>query len=307
VVEINLTTGAYRNTYTNASGRYTDFSYNVTTSADGWHRAEMSATTASALNFQMRVYPSNVAWTSGSFGSEYPAGNGTSGIYLWGFQIEQSPTANEYHANLGVSVKYRGTVWTDLSGQENTGTLDADVSYSSDNKGIMLFGPLNTVGEVRFSRNDFIFGSGDFSVTVWANPSAIETHDTLYEMGYYTDGILFRPTSDSIQVYMGNSLSGGGNRTYTHARSIGRWDHYTLIRQSGIVKLYNNAVQNGTDWANTASLTLAAAATCKIGSSTHTTSQRWNGYVNNFKIYNRALTAAEIAQNFNALRGRYGI
>jgi hypothetical protein len=200
-----------------------------------------------------------------------------------------------------------GTTWYDLSGDGNHGTLDADVSYSVTNQGTMLFGALNTTGEVTFSRNNFIFGSGDFSIAVWANPSAIEIYDTLCEMGFYTDGILFRPSSGTIQVYIGNSLSGGGSRTYTHTRLIGRWDHYMLTRQSGIVRVYINAVQNGTDWGNTANLTLNSAVNCKIGSSTHAGGQRWNGYLNNFQIYNRALTAAEIQQNFQAIRGRFNI
>lgn len=200
-----------------------------------------------------------------------------------------------------------GTTWNDLSGNGNNGTLDADISYNVANQGTMLFGSSNTAGEVTFPRDNFIFGSGDFSITIWANPSTIEIYDTLYNMGFYTDGILFRPSSGSLQVYIGNSLSGGGLRTYTHSRSIGRWDHYTLIRQSGVVRVYINAVQNGTDWTNTASLTLASAVNCKIGSSTHTGGERWNGYISNFQIYNRALTAQEIQQNFNALRGRYGI
>lgn len=33
----------------------------------------------------------------------------------------------------------------------------------------------------------------------------------------------------------------------------------------------------------------------------------WNGNISNFSIHNRALSAAEIQQNFNATRSRYGI
>ena len=33
----------------------------------------------------------------------------------------------------------------------------------------------------------------------------------------------------------------------------------------------------------------------------------FSGKISNTKIYNRALSAAEISQNFNALRGRYGL
>jgi hypothetical protein len=33
----------------------------------------------------------------------------------------------------------------------------------------------------------------------------------------------------------------------------------------------------------------------------------WNGLISNFSIFNRALSATEVQQNFNALRGRYGL
>lgn len=200
-----------------------------------------------------------------------------------------------------------GTTWTDLSGNGIAATLGTDVSYNAANKGSMLLGSLNTEGEITFSRDNFIFGSNDFSINICANPTAIESLDTLYEMGYYTDGILFRPNGAQLEVYMGFSLTGGGQRSYTHSRLVGRWDYYTLTRKSGIVKVYINGIQIGTDWTNTASLTLNATTICRIGSSSHTGSQRWNGYINNFKIYNRAITETEVKQNFEAIRGRYGI
>ena len=33
----------------------------------------------------------------------------------------------------------------------------------------------------------------------------------------------------------------------------------------------------------------------------------WNGYVGPFKIYYSALTQEQVSQNFNAIRGRYGV
>ena len=92
-----------------------------------------------------------------------------------------------------------GTTWLDLSGNNNTATLGTDASYNSANRGTMLLSSSNTAGEITFSRDNFIFGSGDFTINLWANPTAIESFDTLYEMGYYTDGILFRPTGGSLE------------------------------------------------------------------------------------------------------------
>jgi hypothetical protein len=44
-----------------------------------------------------------------------------------------------------------------------------------------------------------------------------------------------------------------------------------------------------------------------IGSRYDGTNNNWVGTINSVRFYNRALTAAEVRQNFNALRGRYGI
>jgi hypothetical protein len=35
--------------------------------------------------------------------------------------------------------------------------------------------------------------------------------------------------------------------------------------------------------------------------------ERWKGYIGPCKVYNKALTAEELFQNFNAQRGRFGI
>jgi hypothetical protein len=44
-----------------------------------------------------------------------------------------------------------------------------------------------------------------------------------------------------------------------------------------------------------------------IGSRGNGTANNWIGTIDNARFYNRALTAAEVQQNFTALRGRYGI
>ena len=33
----------------------------------------------------------------------------------------------------------------------------------------------------------------------------------------------------------------------------------------------------------------------------------WRGYIASTQIYNRALSAAEVKQNYNALKGRFGL
>jgi hypothetical protein len=45
----------------------------------------------------------------------------------------------------------------------------------------------------------------------------------------------------------------------------------------------------------------------RIGAHSTSDGERWGGYIPMVQVYNRALSAAEVQQNFNALRGRYGL
>jgi len=51
----------------------------------------------------------------------------------------------------------------------------------------------------------------------------------------------------------------------------------------------------------------SAAGTTNLTIGGNTITYMWNGSISNFTIHNRALTATEIAQNFNALKSRYGL
>jgi hypothetical protein len=57
-------------------------------------------------------------------------------------------------------------------------------------------------------------------------------------------------------------------------------------------------MDSGTNTTATVNWNLTTSATIGTG---------WYGNLHSFRAYNRALTDAEISQNFNALRGRYGI
>jgi hypothetical protein len=92
------------------------------------------------------------------------------------------------------------------------------------------------------------------------------------------------------------------NDTSTHALNIwynvvGTYDGANMrIYVNGVLK--NTRVQTGTLATNT--------VTAKIGTF-QGTSYNVTGRIANVSVYNRTLSAAEVAQNFEALRGRFGI
>jgi hypothetical protein len=83
-VSINLTTGATGT----PSGLATPVSSNVTAVGDGWYRVSMTVTATAASNF-FGVYTMTSLTGSISY-----AGDGTSGILVWGGQLEAVPDAS---------------------------------------------------------------------------------------------------------------------------------------------------------------------------------------------------------------------
>jgi len=82
------------------------------------------------------------------------------------------------------------------------------------------------------------------------------------------------------------------------------WNHYSLIYNtvSNQKLVYLNGILSSSNVTN-GSMVLGDF---RIGVAT-TLNAYYRGNISNFKTYNRALTASEIQQNFNANRGRFGI
>jgi len=72
-------------------------------------------------------------------------------------------------------------------------------------------------------------------------------------------------------------------------------------------KIYVNGVLKATSGALTGTVTQNTTGNAYIGIYGSFAGYPFNGKISSEKIYNHALTAAEIQQNFSALRGRYSI
>ena len=75
----------------------------ITALSDGWYRIQMSATGGSAGN-SLTYYFLDNAYTSGDPLSYNYAGDGTSGIYLWGAQLSDSASLDTYVPVYGAAV-----------------------------------------------------------------------------------------------------------------------------------------------------------------------------------------------------------
>jgi len=205
-----------------------------------------------------------------------------------------------------------GTTWTDISGNGNTGTLVNSPTFSSNYAGIIAFNGTNQY--VNCGYNSIIYNlTTDFAVELWVRwIGAVATTGNGQWMVANVD---ISNTNGGFQLgYIpgtGFILSTYGNLqsvAYNIVPTINTWYHFVGTKSS---TLGYTVYLNGISVANANILTNAGAASRNLriahrerdgGSAGY-----FPGYIPITKIYNRALSATEVTQNFNALRGRYGL
>lgn len=190
-----------------------------------------------------------------------------------------------------------GTTWKDISRNGNDGTLVNGVGYSEDNRGSMVFDGADdgaTFGK--------IITTTAFTVSAYINQQfdTDEANFITQDSGSDPGRLLLRRRSDMLNFFVGGS-SFFGNKTI----NIGIWYNTTFSRSSdGTAKIFINGNVDATGTLTTNAITDIDTS---IGYFPRVPSRSFPGNISNVQIYNRALSEAEIKQNFNALRGRYGI
>jgi hypothetical protein len=206
-----------------------------------------------------------------------------------------------------------GTVWTDLSGNNNNGTLIASPTYSSNNAGIFSFNGTNQYATL--GTPSTINNLTTPTVSAWAKFNAVNiavaNAITIYEKGYdgTYEGFCLRIVNPNLLQVSTYILS--GNQTFGAtapiATVIGAW--YNVVGQyTGTAwNLYINGDLSNSSI--TATGPQASTAPISIGAASISgTYQRFlNGDISLVQVYNRALSATEIQQNYNAQKSRFGL
>ena len=197
-----------------------------------------------------------------------------------------------------------GTTWTDLSGNGNNGTLVNGPTYSSANYGSIAFDGSNDYVFLNFA-NPFAE-----TVIVWAKSATTNWN----QYGWLSssrrpNGHIIHPDQGTKDVNF-YTLSAGSSYTVV---GIARPSDITVPHMyayttngSNEHKVYLDALLVNTDTTSISRATGLSPQNYEIGKDDGT-GRFGQGNIYAVQRYNRALTAAEISQNFNALRSRYGI
>lgn len=197
-----------------------------------------------------------------------------------------------------------GTTWTDLSGSLNTGTLYNGPTYSSANGGYLDFDGIDDyAGGANSVSTDL---TGDMSCEVWFKLDAV-AGDWVRPLGKgdstnRTFGLWYNTTNGGFLYQRYGSGTSFGAQLAT-LPTVGQWYQMVGTSTGSSHVLYINGVSVAT--ASMAGPWFSSTEGYRVAAATFHTFH--NGPLSIARLYNRGLTATEVAQNFNVVRGRYGL
>lgn len=198
-----------------------------------------------------------------------------------------------------------GTSWFDLSGRSINCTTNGAVTYSNGYFSGFTSGT-GFVSAALTNSNPAVLnhGTGDFTYSFWLYFANFSDSQSIYTIDGAAFGQFLIRVSNSTQVQINGPSS---QFLYSVGTlSANRWYNLVIIRQSGSVSMRVDGAAVGTPTAFTDSISATTSNTIRLGAPFFS-GQVLSGRYAALSVYDRALTAAEVTQNFDALSGRYGI
>lgn len=205
-----------------------------------------------------------------------------------------------FHLDAANARSYAGTGLTasDLTDSSFKGSFINGTGFSSLNNGAFTFDGTNDA--ITFQPNSkFEFGTGNFTVIAWHKKPNFSIATIVHiDDGNGTGIILYTVADGSFFNWVAGTFKAG-----TINISDNTWKQVALVRSSGVCQQYINASPDQSFTASGSVVTSGRSLTLGQNAGTYF----HNGSISQISIYNRALSATEIRQNFNATKKRYGI
>lgn len=199
-----------------------------------------------------------------------------------------------------------GNTLYDLSGKANNGTIINGIGFDSNNKGSFVFDGTNKAVTIP---NNITYTNG-FSISLWIYPLLLDitarriidkTNSTSSSAG----GLFLHATNTNI--FLNVDAATVGISVSPANMPINTWKNIAFTTtNTGLTNFYINGslFQSGTLNAPSG-ITLNNLLT--IGNRSTGYDRGFNGKIASFMLHQSVLSDSEIRQNFEALRGRYGV
>lgn len=195
--------------------------------------------------------------------------------------------------------------WSDLSGNNNNGTLNNmqyDLDAESGAGGTRSFDFDGSSDYMQLDKS----GTGDYTgaltVSAWfkADSSATGRLVAKDQASGANPRWLFYKSGATLHFYFNDNANTEPYLTTT--LTYGDWYHVAVTITSGSQKLYLNGAEVGSDTETTSNFTTDT----NLWIGRYASASYWDGKIAIVHLYSRALTAAEIQQNYRTHKGRFG-
>lgn len=191
-----------------------------------------------------------------------------------------------------------GSTWYDLSPNHYNGT-NHSCTYSSS--GYFTFS--SSYFSIANTTN-ITHGSNNFAYSCWARWSSKPAYGTIFENGNWSIGnntLLIRFETNGITIH----AVGGYYGKFTFDPTLNTWYNLAFVRNGDYIYFYVNGQQSEVMSFN--AYIVPSQNDIWIGDSIHSPTQYFAGDIAVASIYINSLSSTEVAQNFAALRGRFGV
>jgi hypothetical protein len=204
------------------------------------------------------------------------------------------------------------TTWNDISRGGNVGTLTNGPTFNSGNGGSIVFDGVNDYVDLSSYANNSLWNSLwptglSFNCVIrLASPYSFSQRSIFCRSSGSAGSNWFNfsvETNRQLRFWIGNYVPAFTTTSLT----AGVIYHVILTWDKSNVRYYINGVLDSTT-GNSNVLTNGTATALTLGSATGAfAGWEFPGSIYNFSVYNRALTAAEVLQNYNTTRYRFGV
>lgn len=186
-----------------------------------------------------------------------------------------------------------GTTWSDLSTNDNDGTLQNGVSFADNS---FVFNGSDQY--VSLPIDGYPYGSSPGTLSVWAKTTSASGFRWIVSYGAQATS-----SARFLGIYNSSFVFGGfANDVVASGVPLDQWFNLVGTYDGTTAKIY----VNGSPIASTPKTWNTLVGTARVGCQVNST-ECWAGNIASVMIYGKVLSGAEILQNFNATKANFGL
>ena len=204
-------------------------------------------------------------------------------------------------------VNYSPARWRNLASNSINFSISSKPTYSTTAKGLFNFNGSSTFFT---SPENSSFNTETFTIECWARTSSVNQNGFFFEKGTVNSQYAIFLENPNIKIRTNTAISGVADLQFTAASYIQAnvWFLVTASYNNGLKSFYINGVLLGTQTVTGGFTTNANGMSIGVyGGQTGGRGYYFNGDIANLRFYNRVLTGAEVSQNFQATKTRFGL